>query len=157
MRHPLCRFVSRRLALLAFCCAAGLSLASALFAQLAPGQPIPVFFGAAAPVAFNPEPAAVVSGSSLSAAATVTPDKKYVQLNAAPQQQTLLGVQNFPVYAQGGFLSTTNATGYWTNKFIPDPGRQGMTRTPPLLVSTSEPLQGILAQEGMTRVAPLKD
>jgi hypothetical protein len=133
------------------------SLSAPLGAQLLPNQPIPVFFGPAAPVAFNPEPSAVVSGVSMAAGATVSADKKYVNLNMAPQQQALLGVQNFPVYAQGGFVSADNATGVWTNKFIPDPGRVGMSRNPPVVVSTSAPLQGILGQPGMTRIASLKN
>lgn len=113
------------------------------------------FFGGPAPVVFNPEPAATWSGHSLMGAAVVSPDRKYVQLNMAPSQMSVTGVQTFPVYANGGFVGSGVPGGpvAGRGRNQPDPGIAGPQAEPPPLMSTAGPLTGVLAAEGMTRVS----
>lgn len=117
-----------------------------------------VFFGAPSPVAFNPEPAAIFSGRTLTFGPTVSADQKYVNLNVSGGETRTTQVQNFAVYAQGGFVGVEGpqgAGGVITNKFVPDPGFSGPTRNSPLIVSQTPPLPGLLGKSGMTRVSGL--
>lgn len=112
------------------------------------------FFGPGV-VAYNPEPSAVFSGSTLHLGATVSADRKYVNLNMSGGQTAVTSVQTFPIYFAGGFVSTAGAGGMFADRSVQDPGAAAASRTSPVIVSTSAPLEGILARAGMTRLSGL--
>lgn len=127
--------------------------ATATIAQVRVGGP--PFFGPGAPVAFNPEPAAVFSGHSIHGGVVVSGDRKYVHLNLGVTESRVSGVQTFPVYFAGGFVGSMGAWGREANGgggSFGDPGVSGGSLNPPVMVSSSGPLAGVLAREGMTRL-----
>jgi hypothetical protein len=87
--------------------------------------------------------------------ATVSADRKYVNLGMVPQFTQVTSVQNFPIYFAGGFVGSDNAGGEVTTRPPLDPGIKGGSAEPPMLVSTSAPFRGILAAPGMTKLAAL--
>jgi len=124
-----------------------------LRAQIVPG--LPPFFGPSPGVAYNPEPAAVFTGHNVHTGATVSSDRKTVQLNMVPQQSAVIGVVNFIFVTEGGFVGTPGSAGGTTNRPPVDPGIRGSSPTPPSAATASAPLTGVLGQSGMTRLGGL--
>ncbi|HET6248953.1 MAG TPA: hypothetical protein VFE47_14750 [Tepidisphaeraceae bacterium] len=120
-----------------------------LLAQSARAQ-VPFFFRGAS--AFTPEISIVNTGALLDMQATVSADRKYVTLNARPQNSTLLALRSFN-FQQGG----TNFGNVGDPPRANNAGGSAVRTSPSDILAHARSEASVLRKSGMSLVSKLKE
>jgi hypothetical protein len=129
-------------------------------ARCASAQNVPFFGGGV--VAFDPEISIAPSGAQVEAMATVSADRKYVQLNMQVTNRRLMALQTFTVseIVPLGFVGGVNLPS-GTAVGAPIPGAQGPGQTSAVTSPSPDQINRtarswVFTRQGMFLVAPLR-